>query len=95
MKLIRYILSHALLLAFLVILGIAYYFRVQLFPPNMTAHIDNTVHQVMVMVRLAPKAVESEQAEPVINEQAINQPDESQSKAIALAKPEIFFTCRG
>ena len=55
MKLIRHLLSHALLLAFLIALAFAYHYRGQLFSADINATIDNTVHKVMVLVKLIPK----------------------------------------
>ena len=55
MKLIRYLLSHIILLAFLVVLGLAYYHRSRLFSDDLNAKIDNTVHRVLVLVKLAPE----------------------------------------
>jgi len=51
MKLIRYILSHALLLAFLVVLGFAYHYRVKLFSAEINRQIDKTVGVVMDKAR--------------------------------------------
>lgn len=66
MKLIRYLLSHIILLAFLVALGFAYYYRAHLFSDNINARIDSTVHRVMVLVKLSPEQPEaSEQSLPV------------------------------
>ncbi len=66
MKLIRYLLSHIILLAFLVALGFAYYYRAHLFSGNINARIDSTVHRVMVLVKLSPEQPEaSEQSLPV------------------------------
>jgi len=66
MKLIRYLLSHIILLAFLVALGFAYYHRAHLFSDNINARIDSTVHRVMVLVKLSPEQPEaSEQNLPV------------------------------
>jgi len=64
MKLIRYILSHAILLALLIALGLAYYHRGELFTDDINAKIDNTVYKAMVFAQLAPKAKESETQEP-------------------------------
>jgi tetratricopeptide (TPR) repeat protein len=58
MKLIKFLLSHVILLAFLVALGFAYYYRAQLFSPDINARIDHTVHKVLVLARLAPEASE-------------------------------------
>ena len=55
MKLIRFILSHAILLIFLIAIGVAYHYRAQLFPDKVTQKIDDTVHQALVFVKLAPK----------------------------------------
>lgn len=60
MKLIRYLLSHALLLAFFLALGFAYYNRAQLFSDDINAKIDNTVQRGMARVRSFP-----EQPKPV------------------------------
>ena len=61
MKLIRYLLSHTLLIVFFVALGMGYYYRTQLFSEEVNARIDGTVHRLMVLARLSP-----EQTEPVI-----------------------------
>lgn len=58
MKLIRFILSHAILLAFLVALGSGYYYRDRLFSADINAQIDRAVHKAMVLVRLAPQGSE-------------------------------------
>lgn len=58
MKLIKFLLSHAILLAFLVALGFAYYYRAQLFSPDINARIDYTVHKALVLARLAPEGSE-------------------------------------
>ena len=47
MKIIRFILSHGLLLGLLVALGFAYYYRSQLFPDSVNQHIDNGVNSVV------------------------------------------------
>ena len=51
MKLIRYILSHGLLLGFLVILGFAYHYRVKLFSAEINQHVDQTVGVVISKAR--------------------------------------------
>lgn len=55
MNLIRYILSHAILLAFIIAIGFAYYYRAQLFSPDVTARIDGLVHQALVFANIKPK----------------------------------------
>ena len=45
MKLLRYILSHGILLLLIVALAFAYYYRTQLFSDDINARIDNVMHK--------------------------------------------------
>lgn len=51
MKLIRYILSHGLLLGILVAIGFAYYYRARLFSAEVNQHIDQTVNVAVEKTR--------------------------------------------
>lgn len=59
MKLIRYLLSHALLIGFFVALGMGYYYRTHLFSEDVNTRIDHTVYRLMVLARLSPEQAES------------------------------------
>lgn len=84
MKLIRYILSHAILLGFLVALGFAYYYRAQLFSQEVTTLIDRSVHKAMVMAKLAPEG--SDPVSPA--EPAVSSPtDDSQVAQETITEP--------
>ncbi|MBI1424677.1 MAG: tetratricopeptide repeat protein [Gammaproteobacteria bacterium] len=61
MKLIRYILSHLLLIAFLFLLVLAYYYRSQLFPAEVVSRIDHVTQRVMFWRK--PARVEPMQTE--------------------------------
>ena len=73
MKLIRYLLSHIILLAFLVALGFAYYHRARLFTDEINAKIDNSVHRVMVLVKLAPEQPKASEDNLPAPETAVNE----------------------
>jgi len=83
MKVIRYLLSHALLLAFFLALGFAYYNRAQLFSDDINAKIDSTVHGIVARVRSFP-----EQPEPVTQTSESNQPESNQVVASETTAPE-------
>lgn len=67
MKIIRFILSHTLLLIFLIAIGMAYHYRAQLFPNKVTQKIDDSVHQLLVLSRLATDESQNEKQEPKPN----------------------------
>jgi len=54
MKLLRYLLSHGLLIMFIVALAFTYIYRAQLFPENITAQIDSYVNKSITWVGLLP-----------------------------------------
>ena len=55
MKFIRFLLSHGILLLFIVALGAGYYYRANIFPEKVNAKIDSSVYRIMVFAKLAPE----------------------------------------
>lgn len=96
MKLIRYLLSHALLLAFLIALAFAYHYRARLFSNEINTRIDSTVEKGMALLKFIPKINDSdpqqaatEQQEPV--QETIQQADVAQPEpeiAVAQSEPQ-------
>lgn len=83
MKLIRYLLSHALLLAFFLALGFIYYNRAQLFSDDINVRFDNTVQRGIAFVRAFP-----EQSEPVVQTSESSQVAEFSSTDVEAAQTE-------
>ncbi len=87
MKFIRYILSHAIFLAFIIAIGFAYYYRSQLFPADVNAKIDDTVHRAKVWVTTA---VKKESADT--QETAASKPEQTADNTSAEIKPATTET---
>ena len=53
MRIIRHLLSHAILLVFLIALGFAYHYRAKLFSEEIVSRIDTTVNKTMAFLNIA------------------------------------------
>ena len=80
MKLLRRILRYLFLLAFIVVLGLAYYYRSVIFSEQINTSVDNTIHGVLVMANIVPEQTES--ATPEIQAK----PDCEKPKDVAVKK---------
>ena len=74
MKLLRNILSHGVLLVFLTALALAYVYRAQLFPENITSKVDSYVEEALAWVGVLPgqKQLAQDTADDIVEKQPVS-----------------------
>lgn len=80
MKLIRYIMSYLLLIAFIILLVLAYFYRSQLFPADVVAKIDAVSEKAMFWKKTDQVSVASSETEPSATTAQNTEPVQSAEK---------------
>jgi len=92
MKLIRRILRYLLLLAFIVVLFCAYYYRALIFSEYINAKVDNAINGVLVMSNIVPDPADAETREVQGLPDCVPVENETQAEEIDVVKVEVEIT---
>jgi len=93
MKLIRRILRYLLLLAFIVVLFCAYYYRALIFSEYINTKVDNAINGVLVMASIVPDPADAEAQEATELPDCV--PVESEAQTNDVVKVEVEITQPG
>jgi len=94
MRIIRYFLSHIVLLVFFAALALAYFYRTHLFSDDVNAQVDNLVHKAMVTVGIPaekpdPAAKANQEITVAANETAEETTEVKTENSVTTESPDV------